>query len=59
MIEIPDQTESITLTQEEYPDLPFKKIIIGNPRKLREGLGRYCEYMIEKYKKGELKLNKN
>lgn len=55
-IEIPDQTEPITLTREEYPDLPFKKVVIGNPRKLREGLGRYCEYMFEKYKRGELNL---
>lgn len=59
MIEIPDQEEPIVLTRKKYPNLPFNEVIIENPRKLREGLGRYCEYMLEKYKKGELKFIKN
>ena len=57
-IEIPDQEEPITLTQEEYPGLPFKKVHISNPRKLREGFERYYGYMFEKYKRGELKFDK-
>ena len=56
-IEIPNQEEPITLTQEEYPGLPFKKVNIRNPHKLLEGLDRYCAYMSEKYQRGELKLN--
>ena len=58
MIEIPDQTESITLTQEEYPDLPFKEVVIGNPRKLREGLARYYEYMLKKYDNGRFTVSR-
>lgn len=57
-IEIPDQEEPIILTQEEYPQLPCKKFVIRNPHKLLEGFDRYCEYMFEKYKRGELKLDK-
>ena len=56
-IEIPDQEDPITLTQEDYPNLPFKKVNIKNPHKLLEGLDRYCAYMSEKYQRGELKLN--
>lgn len=57
-IEIPDQEEPITLTQEEHPQLPFKKVHINNPRKLLDGFDRYCKYIFEKYKRGELKLDK-
>lgn len=55
-IVIPDQIEPIVLTKEEYPDLPFNKINIRNPRKLLERFDNYCEYMAEKYKRGELNL---
>lgn len=58
-IEIPNQEEPITLTQEEYPELPFKKVNIRNPQKLREGLARYYSYMAEKYKRGELNITEN
>lgn len=58
MIEIPDQEEPITLTREEYPDLPFKKINIKNPRKVREGLARYCEYIINKYGDGRVSISR-
>ena len=56
-IEIPDQEEPITITQEEYPNLLFKEFVISNPHKLLEGFDRYYSYMAEKYKRGELKLN--
>jgi hypothetical protein len=57
LIYIPDQTEPITLTREEYPDLPFKKVTIKNPRRLREGLFKYYEFVFQKYQRGELNLN--
>lgn len=56
-IEIPNQEEPITITQEEYPNLLFKEFVISNPRKLLEGFDRYYSHMAEKYKRGELKLN--
>ena len=58
-IEIPNQEEPITLTQEEYPDLPFKEFEIRNPRKLLEGFDRYYAYMAEKYRRGELNLKES
>ncbi|GEA33610.1 hypothetical protein [Clostridium diolis] len=58
MIYFPDQEEPITLTREEYPDLPFKKVYIRNPHKVREGLAKYYEYMIEKFGDGRISISR-
>ena len=47
-----DTDEDIVLTQEEYPNLPAKKITMKNPRKLKENLINYHKAMVEGYYKG-------
>lgn len=53
---IPDTTEPVVFTKEEYPNLPFNSVIISNPRELRKKIEIYYRLMIEEYHKGLFKI---
>ena len=54
-IEIPDQEEPIILTREQYPDLPFNKVKIRNPKEFKEKIFLYHKLMVEAYYNGDFK----
>ncbi|AGF59449.1 hypothetical protein B0P06_002212 [Clostridium saccharoperbutylacetonicum] len=52
---IPDTTEPVVFTKEEYPELPFNEVCITNPKEFKERIQLYHERMVEEYFKGSFK----
>lgn len=52
MLEIPDTKNSIVLTKNQYPDLPFDEVEINNPKEFKEKINLYHKLMVEAYYRG-------
>lgn len=52
MLKIPDTTNPIILTKNEYPDLPFDEVEITNPKEFNKKINLYHKLMVEAYYKG-------
>ncbi|MFT8352429.1 hypothetical protein [Clostridium saccharoperbutylacetonicum] len=51
MIAIPETSNQIILTKEDYPNLPFNSVTIRNPKEFGKKIDLYHQLIAEAYHK--------